>query len=296
MFTWICPKCGREVPPAYTDCPNCNPQTVPAGGAPPPRPYAPQPTPAGPAPRRPIWQSAPPQQQAPPYAAPPQQPYAAPPQQAYAPPPQAYAPTLPYVPPPQTYAPPPPPPEPAPAPQAAPWSSEPPPPARGLALPTWLLAILFTAAFGGLVAGAYWLFGSRASSSSQAASDTSLQVPVTPPGGKANPYQKFIEISGIRFAQDPKDKNKSIVKFVITNHADDDISGLSGTVAVLSRADKSGQVLGGFTFTTSLAGQESKDLTTPLTTKLKPYELPDWQFAQPMLQITAPGGVSGGSQ
>jgi hypothetical protein len=159
-----------------------------------------------------------------------------------------------------------------------------------------LLAILFTAAFGGVLGGAYWLFGSHTSSSSQAASDTSLQVPVTPPGGKANPYQKFIEISGIRFAQDPKDKNKSIVKFVITNHADDDISGLSGTVAVLSRADKSGQVLGGFTFTTSLAGQEAKDLTTPLTTKLKPYELPDWQFAQPVLQITAPGGASGGSQ
>jgi hypothetical protein len=23
MFTWICPKCGKEVPPAYSDCPNC---------------------------------------------------------------------------------------------------------------------------------------------------------------------------------------------------------------------------------------------------------------------------------
>ena len=25
MFTWICPKCGGEVPPAYNDCPRCNP-------------------------------------------------------------------------------------------------------------------------------------------------------------------------------------------------------------------------------------------------------------------------------
>jgi len=24
MFTWICPKCGREVPPAYTECPTCS--------------------------------------------------------------------------------------------------------------------------------------------------------------------------------------------------------------------------------------------------------------------------------
>ena len=26
MFTWICPKCGKEVPPAYSDCPNCSTQ------------------------------------------------------------------------------------------------------------------------------------------------------------------------------------------------------------------------------------------------------------------------------
>src|SRR5690348_12290900 len=24
MFTWICPKCGREVPPAYNECPDCD--------------------------------------------------------------------------------------------------------------------------------------------------------------------------------------------------------------------------------------------------------------------------------
>ncbi|HYP07656.1 MAG TPA: zinc ribbon domain-containing protein [Bryobacteraceae bacterium] len=23
MFTWICPKCGSDVPPSFTDCPNC---------------------------------------------------------------------------------------------------------------------------------------------------------------------------------------------------------------------------------------------------------------------------------
>lgn len=24
MFTWICPQCGREVPPAYNECPDCS--------------------------------------------------------------------------------------------------------------------------------------------------------------------------------------------------------------------------------------------------------------------------------
>jgi hypothetical protein len=149
-----------------------------------------------------------------------------------------------------------------------------------------------------VVFGVYHLVGhgSSASAGSGAASDASLQMPAPAPGGKANPYQKFIEISGVRFAEDPKDKDKSIVKFVVTNHADDDISGLTGSVGILARGDKSSQAVALFTFRTSLGPQESKDLTTSLTTRLKLYELPDWQFVQPVLQITAPGGASGGSQ
>ena len=274
MFTWICPKCGREVPPAYSDCPDCNPQNVPAAAAPPQRPYVPPPQQPSAAPpsasatgRRPIWQSAPPAQPyappPPPYAAPPE-PYAAPPQPAYAPPPTNVAP--------------------------------PPPPPRGPALPTWLLAILFTLAFAGLVFGAYWVLGSKNSGASNAAADSGVQLPVVVPGAKANPYQKFIEISGIRFVEDPKDKEKTVCQFVITNHAEDDIPHIAGTVAILSRSDKSGQPVAGFTFSTSLGSRESKDLTTPLTTKMKAYELPDWQFAEPVLQITAPGGASGDSQ
>src|ERR1035441_5094568 len=34
MFTWICPQCGREVPPAYNECPDCSAKA--AAGAPPP--------------------------------------------------------------------------------------------------------------------------------------------------------------------------------------------------------------------------------------------------------------------
>jgi hypothetical protein len=159
------------------------------------------------------------------------------------------------------------------------------------------LAIIVALGLLGVVFGIYWLVGPHGSSSSQATSGAGVDIPVPAPGAKANPYQKFIEISGIRFAEDPKDKDKSIVKFVITNHADDEITGLSGTVAIVGRGEKAGgEALAGFTFTTSLGPEESKDLTTPLTTRLKAYELPDWQFAQPLLQITAPGGASGGSQ
>ena len=54
MFTWICPQCGREVPPAYNECPDCSKETAPAAGPPPeaapPQPGAAAPQPPAPAP------------------------------------------------------------------------------------------------------------------------------------------------------------------------------------------------------------------------------------------------------
>jgi len=41
MFTWICPQCGREVPPAYEDCPDCAAKAASAAAAPPPQPPPP---------------------------------------------------------------------------------------------------------------------------------------------------------------------------------------------------------------------------------------------------------------
>src|SRR5512132_3921268 len=50
MFTWICPQCGREVPPSYNECPDCAvTQKTPAAVATPPAPPPPQPA-ARPAP------------------------------------------------------------------------------------------------------------------------------------------------------------------------------------------------------------------------------------------------------
>src|SRR5271154_2888423 len=48
MFHWICPECGREIPPAVKECASCDPSSVPASTAPeapPPPPPAPRPDP-----------------------------------------------------------------------------------------------------------------------------------------------------------------------------------------------------------------------------------------------------------
>ena len=49
MFTWICPKCNREVPPSLAECPDCaNVALPPAVGSPPTtQPSMQQPTSAG---------------------------------------------------------------------------------------------------------------------------------------------------------------------------------------------------------------------------------------------------------
>ena len=39
----------------------------------------------------------------------------------------------------------------------------------------------------------------------------------------------------------------------------------------------------------NLGPHESKDMESPLETKLRAYELPDWQFLSPKFEVTAPG-------
>ena len=241
MFTWICPQCGKEVPPAYNDCPDCSNKAAPAGGG------VPVATPAAP----PAY--APPQQQPAP-----QQPYYQQPQQPPQQPPAGY------------YG------------AAA--------PARGMNLPVWLMTILFAMAIAGVVFGLIWVFSTnRSSAGNGPAPIASVESPAAKPGAKTNPLQKYIEISGVRFVEDAK--KKTMAKFVIINHSTADISGLTGNVTIWARTQKSEEdAQGSFTFTTNLAPMESKEMSVPLNTKRKIYELGDWQNLTTDVQITAPAG------
>jgi hypothetical protein len=167
-----------------------------------------------------------------------------------------------------------------------------PPPQEGFAgIPTWALTIICTIGFVGLVAGIYWLVGrSHAETPS-----TSVESPAAKPGAATNPWQKFIEVSGVRLEGDPKSKGKILAKFIVTNHSSAGLSGLAGNVTLWGGTKRSDEdALGSFSFITNLDGNESKEITSPLSTKLKVYELPDWQNATPDLQITAPAGSGSG--
>ena len=327
MFTWICPQCGREVPPAYDECPDCKERAAQEAGASQPPQAAPPPESQQPPPYPPQGYQQPqyayppqypPQYQQPPQGYPPQgyppyppqgyppqgyppqgqypPPYPPPPQQGYQPPPQGGQPKQPaYQPPPPPPQQPPPPPPPAqaapapPSPQSQPQVKvrpyTPPEPASGM--PSWVLTLLVTAGVLAVVAGAVWLFSSHGHT--DAKPSATVESPAAKPGAAANPYQKYIEVAGVRFHEDPKHKDKTEVRFLLVNHSDAEIDDLGGNVTVWGATRKSEEdAQGTFTFKTDLKPLESKELTSPLNSKLKIYELPDWQNVTTDVQITSP--------
>jgi hypothetical protein len=265
MFTWICPQCGREVPPAYDECPDCSAKTK--GDA----------TPVAAAPAAAVPVAAVP---AAPIATAPMPP--APMASAEAPAAPAPAAGVPRVVTSPLFA----------APEQVrvrPYTAPGAPASAGAGLPTWLMAIVFAFAFVGLGAAIYWTAGYFRGSGAKPAA--SVESPAAKPGAPVNPYQKYIEVSGVRFQEDAKNKAKTVVKFILINHSPADVQGLGGNVTVWGRTQKSEEEAAGtFTFTTNVGPFQSKELEAPLNTKLKIYELPDWQNVSTDVQITAPSG------
>jgi hypothetical protein len=276
MFTWICPQCGREVPPAYTECPDCTKKAAEGAAANPPVP------PPGAGAQPPAYPQAyppamaPQQQPAPQYyqqqPGPPQYQQPGPPQYQQAPPqyqgtPPAYSP----APPPAGY-----------------YLPQQPHARRTLTLPVWLMTILFAVGVAGVVFAVVTLLSSNKGSAGTGPAPTaSVENPAARPGSKVSSVQKYIEISGVRFTSDLK--KKTMVQFVLINHSPAEISGLAGNVTLWGSTKKSEEdAQGSFSFATNLGPMESKELTVPLTTKLKIYALADWQNITTDVQITAP--------
>jgi hypothetical protein len=228
-----------------------------------------------------------PPQQPPQYAPPP------PPQQQYAPPPQQYAPQPQYAPPQ-----PPPPPQYAQAqqpPQYPPqYAQQPPaawaPPPESTGHPMWLMVVGSALAFL-LVIGAIY-YGVEHFGSSNPAEKAGLENPANASKQKvSNPLQKYVEVVGIRLMTE---KQKPVAKFLVVNHSGAEITNLEANVTLWASTSRSEEdSIGSFTLRVpSIGADDSKELTEPLKTKLKMYELPDWQNDTAEIQITSPAADS----
>ncbi len=203
MFTWICPKCGMEVPPSYSECPNCAADEKEAAAEQ-----------------------------------------------------KAAAPAVP-----------------------APVASAPArPPANAVSVPWWFLVVLFAIAFVGVGYGVVtWQQHRQQPAPAAAAQPAPIQAVPAGPVLQTDPLFKNVEITGLRLTEDPE--KKVYIQFLLVNHSETDLGDLAGNVRLTRSAGKADeQPVGTFAFKTKLGPYESKDLKEPLETKLRVYELPDWQF------------------
>ncbi len=213
MFTWICPQCGREVPPSYSECPNCARKQE-ASAAPPP--------PAAPAP----------------------------PQQASA------------------------------------------RPGVAAGLPAWFLSVLFAAGFIIIGLAGYWALRTlqaRPQPQAAARQKLALETPAAAPSSSAgsNPIARHLEITGLRLTEDTR--QRASIQFLVVNHSGADLGDFAAAVDLVAvTTDRQREPVGKFSFKTSLGPYESREMKAPVETRLRVYELPDWQFLRAEFRITSP--------
>ncbi len=104
----------------------------------------------------------------------------------------------------------------------------------------------------------------------------------------SNPVAKYIELVGFRVTE--RSKGHLIVQFGVVNHSEADVGDVKMTVNLGTTASKPGDPpLISFPAQVSRLGpSELKDVSVEVPTKMRVYELPDWQFLKADFQITDP--------
>jgi len=104
----------------------------------------------------------------------------------------------------------------------------------------------------------------------------------------SNPVAKFVELVGFRINE--KSPGHLEVQFGVVNHSEADLGDLKMTVNLSTTAAKPGEPpLITFDASVPKVGpSELKDVTVQVPTKMRVYELPDWQFLKADFQITEP--------
>src|SRR5439155_1508541 len=76
-----------------------------------------------------------------------------------------------------------------------------------------------------------------------------------------SPYQKFVEVTGVRLSQNAKKQVEA--RFLVVNHSEGELVDMSGTVEIRGRtAKETEEPVGSFTFKVASVGpNESKELT-----------------------------------
>ena len=103
-----------------------------------------------------------------------------------------------------------------------------------------------------------------------------------------HPLAKYLELSGYRITETAP--GKLSIKLAVVNHSDADIGDLTLKIKLITTAAKPDEppITEFEAKVPALGPQELKDVTATAATKLRIYELPDWQFIRAAVEITSP--------
>lgn len=98
-----------------------------------------------------------------------------------------------------------------------------------------------------------------------------------------SPLSKYVEVTGFRIREDKQQRLS--IQMVVVNHGGMELNGLQMQVALEAK----GEPVAEFPVTIKeVAPYGVVQATATVPTKLRAYEIPDWQFLTPRVTITAP--------
>jgi len=139
----------------------------------------------------------------------------------------------------------------------------------------------------GFAIAALWL-GACSSGPSPSGKAPAPAAASSQPASNANPIAKYVELAGFRL--DEKGPGKLQIRFALINHSEADLGDIALQVNVRATTARPGEAPL-FSFPAIVQGVgpgDVKDVTVEVPTRMRVYELPDWQFLRADFQVTSP--------
>jgi hypothetical protein len=104
----------------------------------------------------------------------------------------------------------------------------------------------------------------------------------------SNPAARHLEVVGVRITE--KTPGKLLIQFGVVNHSDADLGDISLDVTLKTTTSKDSEPpLVSFKAKVPAVGPEDlKAVSVEVPSKLRPYELPDWQFLKTDFRLDEP--------
>jgi hypothetical protein len=151
-----------------------------------------------------------------------------------------------------------------------------------------LVALVAALGLGAVVFGLYLVIPRIRQSGGNPAAAAKIEDAAVARGRADHPLAKHLELTGLRVSEDARQNLK--VTLVVVNHSAAALPDLELAVQLLPKTAKAGDApMSEFNVKAPALGPfEAKEISTIVKTKLRAYELPDWQFLRADFLVVSP--------